>query len=169
MDLLIDIMGRLMEKDVAVVVLGEGSLDYEAVLLDMMETYPGRLVVRIGYTEDLAHRIQAGSDIFLMPSRYEPCGLTQMYALRFGTPPVATAVGGLRDTIVPWPDGQATGFTFREPDPDQFFRAVCDAVALWEQPGEWRGMVKRAMRADYSWEKAAKNYISLYRELGADI
>jgi len=168
-DLLIDIMGRLMERDVAVVVLGEGSLDYEAVLLDMMESYPGRLAVRIGYTEDLAHRIQAGSDIFLMPSRYEPCGLTQMYALRFGTPPVATAVGGLRDTIVPWPDTEATGFTFRDPDPEQFYRAISDALEVWTRPEEWRGIVTRAMRADYSWEKAAKNYINLYRELGADI
>jgi len=168
-DLLISIMGRLMDKDVAVVVLGEGSLDDEAVLLDMMESYPGKLAVRIGYTEDLAHRIQAGSDIFLMPSRYEPCGLTQMYALRFGTLPVATAVGGLRDTIVSWPDPQATGFTFSEPDADLFYRTILDALDLWSRPEEWRPMVVRAMRADYSWEKAAKNYIELYRELGADI
>lgn len=168
-DLLISIMGRLMDKDVAVVVLGEGSLDDEAVLLDMMETFSGQLAVRIGYTEDLAHRIQAGADIFLMPSRYEPCGLTQMYALRFGTPPVATAVGGLRDTIVSWPDPQATGFTFSEPDAEQFYRSILDALELWSQPDAWWAMMVRAMRADYSWEKAAKNYIDLYRELGADI
>lgn len=168
-DLLISILGRLMDKDVAVVVLGEGSLDDEAVLLDMMETYPGRLAVHIGYTEDMAHRIQAGADIFLMPSRYEPCGLTQMYALRFGTLPVATSVGGLRDTIVSWPDPQATGFTFGEPDADLFYRTILDALELWSRPEEWRPMMLRAMRSDYSWEKAAKNYIDLYRELGADI
>ncbi len=82
---------------------------------------------------------------------------------------MATAVGGLRDTIVPWPDTEATGFTFRDPDPEQFYQAIHDALEVWTRPEEWRGIVTRAMRADYSWEKAAKNYINLYRELGADI
>jgi starch synthase len=152
-----------------VVVLGEGNLEFEAKLLDLVERYPGRLGVRIGYTEDLAHRIQAASDIFLMPSRYEPCGLTQIYALRFGTPPVATAVGGLRDTIVPWPDPAATGFTFAAANPDLFYAAISDAIDLYSRPDEWRAMVVRAMRADFSWEKAAKAYIQVYRELGADL
>jgi len=168
-DLLIDILPRLMEQDIGVVVLGEGNLEFEAKLLDMVERYPGRLGVRIGYTEDLAHRIQAASDIFLMPSRYEPCGLTQIYALRFGTPPVATAVGGLRDTIVPWPDPAATGFTFAAADPDLFYAAIQNAIDVYSRPDEWRAMVVRAMRADFSWEKAAKAYIQVYRELGADL
>jgi starch synthase len=168
-DLLIDILPRLMEQDIGVVVLGEGNLEFEAKLMDMVERYPGRLGVRIGYTEDLAHRIQAASDIFLMPSRYEPCGLTQIYALRFGTPPVATAVGGLRDTIVPWPDPAATGFTFAAANPDLFYAAISDAIELYSRPEEWRAMVVRAMRADFSWEKAAKAYIQAYRELGADL
>ncbi len=168
-DLLIDILPRLMEQDIGVVVLGEGNLEFEAKLMDMVERYPGRLGVRIGYTEDLAHRIQAASDIFLMPSRYEPCGLTQIYALRFGTPPVATAVGGLRDTIVPWPDPAATGFTFAAADPDLFYAAIRDAIDVYSRPDAWREMVVRAMRADFSWEKAAKAYIEVYRELGADI
>ena len=168
-DLLLAILPRLMEQDLGVVVLGEGNLEFEAKLMDLVERYPGRLGVRIGYTEDLAHRIQAASDIFLMPSRYEPCGLTQIYALRFGTPPVATAVGGLRDTIVPWPDPAATGFTFAAADPDLFYAAIRDAIDVYSRPTEWREMVVRAMRADFSWEKAAKAYIEVYRELGADI
>lgn len=168
-DLLIDILPRLMEQDIGVVVLGEGNLEFEARLQDLVERYPGRLGVRIGYTEDLAHRIQAASDIFLMPSRYEPCGLTQIYALRFGTPPVATAVGGLRDTIVPWPDPAATGFTFAAADPDLFYAAIVDAIELYSRPDEWRAMVVRAMRADFSWEKAARAYIQVYRELGAEL
>ena len=132
-------------KDGQCVRLRQGAADAVTVFSPdpeaMMESYPGKLAVRIGYTEDLAHRIQAGSDIFLMPSRYEPCGLTQMYALRFGTLPVATAVGGLRDTIVSWPDPQATGFTFSEPDADLFYRTILDALDLWSRPEEWRPMI----------------------------
>ncbi len=168
-DLLLEILPRLMDLDLGVVVLGEGNLEFEARLMDLVERYPGRLGVRIGYTEDLAHRIQAASDIFLMPSRYEPCGLTQIYALRFGTPPVATAVGGLRDTIVPWPDPAATGFTFAAADPDLFYAAIRDAIDVYSRPDEWRDMIVRAMRADFSWEKAARAYIEVYRELGADL
>lgn len=168
-DLLIDILPRLMDLNVGVAILGEGNLDFEATLMEMVERYPGRLGVRIGYTEDLAHRIQAASDIFLMPSRYEPCGLTQMYALRFGAPPVATAVGGLRDTIVPWPHPEATGFTFENADPDLFYEAILTAIEVKSRPAVWKAMVKRAMTADFSWEKAAKKYIETYRDLGAEI
>mgnify|MGYP000884883411 CR=1 FL=1 len=168
-DLVIKILDKLMALDVCVAVLGEGNLDYEAKLMELVERYPGRLGVRIGYTEDLAHRIQAASDIFLMPSRYEPCGLTQMYALRFGALPVATAVGGLRDTIVPWPDPNATGFIFQAAQPDLLYEAILTAIEVKSRPDEWTAMVKRAMRADFSWEKAAKKYIETYRDLGADI
>ncbi|HAS89468.1 MAG TPA: glycogen synthase GlgA [Desulfovibrio sp.] len=166
-DLLIDIMPGLMKKDVGVIVLGEGDLGYEARLLEFMEEYPGRFCVQVGYTEDLAHGIQAGSDIFLMPSRYEPCGLTQIYALRFGTPPVATAVGGLRDTITPYPAEDATGFTFEKPDADLFYEAVAQAVDAWQDRKEWVKMVKRAMLKEFTWDRSAAEYIALYRALGA--
>ncbi len=166
-DLLIDILPRLMQQDVGVVVLGEGNLEKEARLHAMMEDYPGRLTTIVGYTEDLAHRIQAGCDIFLMPSTYEPCGLTQMYALRFGTPPVATAVGGLRDTITPWPESGATGFIFNEQTPDAFHAAVTQAISVWkDEPKTWRDMVRRAMQQQFTWERSATEYIDLYRELG---
>ncbi len=168
MDLLIDIIPKLMEQEVGLIVLGEGKLEYEARLQELAETHQDRLRVLVGYSEDLAHRIQAGSDIFLMPSRYEPCGLTQMYALRFGTPPVATAVGGLKDTIVPWPDPRATGFTFAEPDADALYQTLCRALDLWrnDKPA-WRGMMDRAMAQSFSWERSAGEYIELYRSLGA--
>ncbi|CCO23925.1 glycogen synthase GlgA [Maridesulfovibrio hydrothermalis] len=168
-DLLIDILPRLMKKEVGVIVLGEGNLSYEAQLLELMEEYPGRFCVQIGYTEDLAHGIQAGSDIFLMPSRYEPCGLTQIYALRFGTPPVATAVGGLRDTITPYPAKDATGFTFARSDADLFYEAVIQAIDVWQDKTEWVKMVKRAMRKEFTWDRSAEEYIKLYRKLGAKI
>lgn len=162
-DLLLDILPRVMALDVGVVVLGEGSLRYEGAIQSMAAVYPGRVHAAVSYTEDLAHRIQAGCDIFLMPSRYEPCGLTQMYALRYGTPPVASAMGGLRDTIIPYPDPKATGFTFPRTDPEDFYKAICDAVALWENKDEWHALVGRAMSQAFTWEKAGKQYLGIYR------
>ena len=167
-DLVLDAMREIMAMDVGVVVLGEGNAEFEARLSALMEEWPGRLEAVVGYTEDLAHAIQAASDIFLMPSRYEPCGLTQMYALRFGTPPVATAVGGLRDTIVPFPDPNATGFTFPRPDARLLADAVRRAVAVWEDGDQWRELMLRAMRASFSWERAAGQYLDVYRALGVD-
>lgn len=165
-DLLVNIIPRLMELNVGVVALGEGNISHEARMMDLMETYRGRVSAVIGYTEDLAHRMQAGSDIFLMPSRYEPCGLTQMYALRYGTPPVATAVGGLRDTIVPWPDKDATGFVFSESSPEAFFHAIRQAVYLWENdPEAWNGMISRAMRQAFTWEKSCVQYSDIYNRI----
>ena len=168
-DLLIDIIPRLMKKGVGLVVLGEGNLSYEALLLELMEEFAGNLYVQIGYTEDLAHVIQAGTDIFLMPSRYEPCGLTQIYALQFGTPPVATAVGGLKDTITPYPARNATGFIFTEPDAEQFLAATMRAIDFWQDKAGWEKMIKCAMRKKFSWDRSADEYIKLYRKLGADI
>lgn len=169
-DLLIDVIPKLMEQEVGLIVLGEGKLEHEARLQELAEVHQDRLRVIVGYSEDLAHRIQAGSDIFLMPSRYEPCGLTQMYALRFGTPPVATAVGGLRDTIAPYPHPRATGFTFENSTAEEFYAAIRQALDLWrDDKPYWKGMVERAMGQDFSWEQSAAQYIELYRSLGARI
>jgi starch synthase len=164
-DLLIEIVPQLMEMGVGVVVLGEGKLEFEAQLLELMETYTGQLAVQVGYTEDLAHRIQAASDIFLMPSRYEPCGLTQMYALRYGTPPVATAVGGLKDTIVAHPHEGSTGFMFEDPEPEQFLTAIRQAVDLFEDKTAWEALIQRSMAANFSWEESARQYAAAYQEL----
>lgn len=168
-DLVLDALDRLMKLDVGLVVLGEGNLEFEARLAEMEERYPGRLRAHIGYTEEMAHYIQAGTDIFLMPSRYEPCGLTQMYALRFGTPPVATAVGGLKDTIVPHPHEESTGFTFASPEAELLVDAVERAVTAWEDEPGWRRMQDRGMRAEFSWDESAKGYLEVYREAGAKI
>jgi len=169
-DIVLDIVPELMKLNVGLVVLGEGKAEYEARLMSIMEDYPTRVSAIIGYTEELSHVIQAGSDIFLMPSRYEPCGLTQMYALRFGAIPVATAVGGLIDTIVPYPDPEATGFTFAEPNTEQFLWTINLALKLWrEDKAAWAQMVDRAMHQAFTWERSAGDYVRLYREIGAKL
>ncbi len=166
-DLLNEIVPELMKRDVGVIVLGEGHPKHEARSLELMENHHGRFCAMVGYTEDLAHRVHAGCDCFLMPSRYEPCGLTQMYALRYGTPPIATAVGGLRDTIIPWPDPESTGFTFLQSTPEEFLEAILAAITLWEnnQPA-WQAMVKRAMSQAFTWEKSCTQYQNVYRQIG---
>ncbi|BBD08005.1 glycogen synthase GlgA [Desulfovibrio ferrophilus] len=168
-DLVLDVMAKLMDLDVGVVVLGEGNPEFEQRLSELVGEYPGRLRAHIGYTEELAHVIQAGADIFLMPSRYEPCGLTQMYALRFGTIPVATAVGGLKDTIIPYPKPGSTGFTFARPDADLLAETVGRAVAVWDKSQQWRAMCQRAMATEFSWDTAAKRYLDVYRLAGATL
>ncbi len=166
-DLLLEIIPQLMERDLGLIILGEGSLRYEQAVMDMAQKYKTHLHASIAYTENLAHRIQAGSDIFLMPSRYEPCGLTQMYALRYGTPPVASAMGGLRDTIIPYPNPKGTGFIFLKAEPADFLRSILDAVNLWENDKRaWAAMVDRAMGQAFTWDKSGKEYIELYRQLG---
>lgn len=165
-DLLNAIIPDIIKLDVGIIVLGEGNPEHEAAVLEFMEIYRGKVSAAVNYTEDLAHRIQAGSDIFLMPSRYEPCGLTQMYALRYGTPPVATAVGGLCDTITPWPKDNFTGFTFERSSSAGFLQAIRKAVALWEkdQPA-WQAMMVRAMQQAFTWEEAGAAYATLYRHI----
>ncbi|MFW5731236.1 MAG: glycogen synthase, partial [Desulfonatronovibrionaceae bacterium] len=164
-DLLLDIIPDLVRKNVGIVVLGEGDSEFEARLVNLVEVYPENISGIVGYTEEMAHKIQAGSDIFLMPSRYEPCGLTQMYSLRYGTPPVATAVGGLKDTIVSYPDPEATGFIFQDSTAPALLKAVNQALELFEDKQAWHQLQLRGMQADFSWESSAKEYIKAYKSL----
>ncbi|MDR0826984.1 MAG: glycogen synthase GlgA [Desulfovibrio sp.] len=165
-DILNAIIPDLVRMDVGIVVLGEGNPIHETIIRELMEAHRGRVAAVIGYTEDLAHRMQAASDLFLMPSRYEPCGLTQMYALRYGTLPIATAVGGLRDTIIPWPGDNSTGFIFTEPDPLDFLKTIGQAVQFWTRnPVGRREMIRRAMRQSFTWDKSCREYIDLYRKI----
>ncbi len=165
-DLFIDIIPALVEKDVGVVILGEGDSEYEAGLLNLVERYPGNISGLVGYTEEMAHKIQAGADIFLMPSRYEPCGLTQMYSLRYGTPPVATAVGGLKDTIIPFPREDSNGFIFDNPTSEDLLKTLKLAIELFEDKKEWSKLQIRGMKADFSWKRSAEIYVKTYQSLG---
>jgi starch synthase len=168
-DMVLNIIPELMRLDVGLVALGEGKPEFEDRFVRIMEDYPGRVVGVIGYTEEMSHLIQAGTDIFLMPSRYEPCGLTQMYSLSYGTPPVGTAVGGLLDTIIPYPQPGANGFIFAEPTPEALLDAVRQAVRVWEDRPAWREIQVNAMKANFSWEKSAEQYMDVYKKLHGDL
>jgi starch synthase len=160
-------MPQIMREGVGVIILGEGDPEYEAAAHNFQEAYPGKVRAVVSYTEDLAHRIQAGIDCFLMPSRYEPCGLTQMYALRYGSPPIATAAGGLRDSIIPYPHPKSTGFFFPCCEADVFLQSINDVLDLWEKnPDAWREITLRAMGQSFTWEKSARQYVEIYRQLG---
>ncbi len=167
--MVLNIIPELMRLDVGLVALGEGKPEFEDRFVRIMEDYPGRVVGVIGYTEEMSHLIQAGTDIFLMPSRYEPCGLTQMYSLSYGTPPVGTAVGGLLDTIIPYPQPGANGFIFAEPTPEALLDAVRQAVRVWEDRPAWREIQVNAMKANFSWEKSAEQYMDVYKKLHGDL
>ncbi len=125
-----------------------------------------RCAVTIGFNEALAHRIEAGADIFLMPSRFEPCGLNQMYSLRYGTPPVVRATGGLADTVIDAANARhGNGFVFGPATAAALLEAVQRAVAAWHDPVRWRRLQRRGMARDSSWDQAARHYAELYRTL----
>lgn len=155
----------LLELKVRFVILGAGETRYEEFLTKLAHLYPDRVGVRIGFDPALAHQVQAGSDMLLMPSRYEPCGLTQIYSLRYGTIPIVRATGGLRDTVVPFDPvtGQGTGFVFYEPQPATLVTAVGTAVRIFADRTAWQRVVHNAMAQDFSWTRSAAQYLGLYR------
>jgi len=170
-DLILEIIPTLLEiHDVEMVILGTGEERYEHELVEMAKRYPNRLSVEIGYSEKLAHLIEAAADIFLMPSRFEPCGLNQLYSLRYGTPPVVRFVGGLADSVIDAnsdniDSGHATGFHFLQSTQESFIGAVERALSLYQDKKVWNHLVRSAMSEDFSWEHSSEEYISLYRQL----
>ncbi len=159
-DLLEEIAGELVQMDLSLVALGTGEPRYEQLFRDLAAARPSKIAVRIAYDNALAHKIEAGADIFLMPSRYEPCGLNQIYSLRYGTVPVVRATGGLGDTI-----DESTGFKFREYSGAALLGALREALAAWHEPGRWRSLMRNGMQRDFSWKASAAQYQLLYRTL----
>lgn len=166
-DLLVPILDELASLEVGLVILGEGEERYERDLRDAAERHRGKVSVTIGFDEALAHRITAGVDLFLVPSLYEPCGLTQMYALKYGTVPVVRATGGLEDTIedVDPETKTGNGFKFGDYDAKAFLFSIRRAVDLWTDQETWKILVKRGMTADFSWKRSAERYLDLYQSL----
>jgi starch synthase len=144
-----------------IAVLGSGDRDHERALRGLAARSPGRIAVQIGFDEELAHLIEAGADLFLMPSRYEPCGLNQLYSQRYGTPPVVRATGGLADTVT---DG-VTGFVFDEARSGALVEAVRRGLSAYREPGRWRDIQRAGMSRDFSWNAAARRYADLYLRL----
>ncbi len=166
LDLVAAALPDLLAHDVQIALLGSGERRYEEAFARAAADRPDRMAARIGFDEGLAHRIEAGADLFLMPSRYEPCGLNQMYSLRYGTVPVVRAVGGLEDTVDDY-DGWrgGTGFKFRAYTPQALLLAVRRALDVYPDVRTWRGLMERGMAQDNSWAHSAERYEALYRQL----
>jgi len=171
-DLLAEVAEMLLERDVQLVVLGEGHPRYHALLDHLAQRHAGKLWAHLGFDDELAHQIEAGADIFLMPSLFEPCGLNQLYSLAHGTVPLVRATGGLADTVVDanpetLTQGTATGFVFSDPAPQALWEAIERALALWPDREIWLKLMKSGMAADWSWERSAREYSRLYEEIRA--
>ena len=170
-DLILDTLDALFTHPVQLVILGDGEELLESRLREAAARYPHQLAIYIGYDEPLAHRIEAGSDCFLMPSRYEPCGLNQMYSLRYGTVPIVHSTGGLADTVIDLNettarDYTATGFTF-EPDSPPALLDACERALAYYQGArvDWWKLVITGMIKDFSWSNSAQQYLSLYQRI----
>ena len=165
LDLLLAVLDAVLGEGIPMAILGSGERRYESALADAARRHPA-LAVRLGFDEPLAHRIEAGADAFLMPSRYEPCGLNQMYSLRYGTIPIVRAVGGLADTVVDLDEDppRANGFVFRLYEPVELLKTIRRAVRAWRDRELWTAMARRGMAAQLDWHTAARRYLEVYRE-----
>jgi starch synthase len=166
-DLVVSILDHLLEKDLCFVLLGSGNKETEGYLRTIIGRYPGKAGMRFEFDNGSAHLTEAGADIFLMPSKYEPCGLNQMYSLRYGTVPVVRKTGGLADTVREYDPltGEGTGFVFTEYAPEHFKAAVDRALALWPKKKEWRRLVLNGMKQDFSWKESARKYVEAYERV----
>ena len=163
-DLMASIAEEIPRLDASWVVLGTGEERYQSLWTELAARHPERIGARIGFNEELAHLIEAGADIFLMPSRFEPCGLNQMYSLRYGTVPVVHGVGGLADTVHDSPRGaRSTGFVFREYTASALLAALRRALAAFRDTRRWRALQAAGMRQDNSWDHSAREYVKIYR------
>jgi len=163
-DLVLAALPGILEGGMRLVILGAGERALERALAQAASAHPDRVAVRLGFDEQFAHRVEAGIDAFLMPSRFEPCGLNQMYSQRYGTPPIACATGGLVDTIRDGggDDAEASGFLFREPSADALAGALRRAQAVWGEPARWRRLQENGMQRDFGWAASARHYARLY-------
>ena len=167
-DLVTEMLPELFERsDARLIVLGSGDRSYESELQALEQRYPDRIHVHIGYSESLAHKIEAGCDMFLMPSRFEPCGLNQMYSLRYGTPPIVNHTGGLADTVVNTTlltlrNKTANGFVFQGANSEALLSITSSALQLYANHRLWQQVCRTAMQMDLSWDASAKEYQKLY-------
>ncbi|MEC5396657.1 glycogen synthase GlgA [Uliginosibacterium sp. H1] len=167
-DLVIETADRLMSLPVQLAILGSGDIGYERELQALVARHPGRISAHLGFSESLAHVIESGSDAFLMPSRFEPCGLNQMYSQRYGTPPIVNATGGLADSVIDFDPaaskGDATGFRLAHATAAGLYDAVVRAVDAFGQPAVWAQLQRNGMQVDFGWQRSAASYVEVYRK-----
>lgn len=165
-DLVLESLDELMKLDMQFVLLGSGEPKVEKRFEAFQKKYPLKIGVFFGFDEVLAHLVEAGSDMFLMPSRYEPCGLNQMYSMRYGTVPIVRSTGGLDDTVEDHEgNGKGTGIKFEKYDAKELIKAVQRATKIYQQPDEWKKLMRNGMGKDFSWEHSARKYVGLYKGL----
>ncbi len=169
LELILSSLPAILSQPIQLVILGTGESHYELQLSKWASQYPEKLNVVIGYDEALAHRIEAASDMYLMPSIFEPCGLNQLYSLRYGTLPIVTPVGGLADTVIDTTEkniayGTANGFVLKEKNSAALLATIKRALAMYQQPGKWHQLQHNAMSGDFSWQTSATQYIRLYQQ-----
>ena len=168
-DLLLDSLPELLRHKVQLIMLGNGDHDLESAFSALAAQHPTQVAAQIGFNEELAHFIESGADLFVMPSRFEPCGLNQIYSLRYGTVPIVRRTGGLADTVVDatpetLKNRTATGIVFDEATPSALLTALERALALYKEPTLWQQMVGTGMKQDFSWKHSAKKYLALYQQ-----
>jgi starch synthase len=166
-DIQLGALTEMLMTDMQFVLLGSGSHEYERGYRELSRRFPGKVAVQFGYDETLAHRIEAGSDFFLMPSKFEPCGLNQMYSLRYGTIPIVRATGGLDDSVVDWAQDAdaATGIKFSEYSARALAKAIRKALVLYSQPRLLEICRQNGMSEDFSWDKTVHDYMPIYQKL----
>lgn len=167
LDLIAEVAPELLKRDLKLIILGTGERQYQSLLSDLASKNPTKVGVRFTFDNTLAHLIEAGSDMFLMPSRYEPCGLNQIYSMRYGTIPIVRATGGLEDTVIDADanGAEGTGFKFEKYDGKAMMHAIDRALKAYQDQKRWNKIIKNAMEQDFSWERSAKEYVSLYKKL----
>ncbi|HMG35219.1 MAG TPA: glycogen synthase GlgA [Blastocatellia bacterium] len=166
-DLIIDIALRMLDRGISFVLLGSGDDFYQSHFQALHDARPAQVGVYFGFSNELAHKIEAGADIFLMPSKFEPCGLNQMYSLRYGTAPIVRAAGGLDDTVENFDrsTGRGNGFKFYDYDSTRLLEKVYESLLIYIDRQSWRSLIQNGMRADFSWDVSARRYADVYEQL----
>ncbi len=163
-DLITQIMDRLAREEMIMVVLGSGDKPYEEMFQRLAKQFPNKIAIKVAFDNGIAHKIEAGADMFLMPSRYEPCGLNQIYSLKYGTVPIVRATGGLDDTIEPWDarTGKGTGFKFTDYTGEALLATIKQALLAYQDPSSWQTLMRNGMARDFSWGASAREYGKIY-------
>ena len=164
-DLIGEVAEELLTEELYLVALGSGDKTYEKLFLGLARKHPDKVAVKVAFDNALAHKIEAGADMVLMPSRYEPCGLNQIYSMKYGTVPIVRATGGLDDTVEPFDGAAGTGFKFAPYSGDALMEAVGQALKAYRQPEAWRRLMANGMAKDFSWAQSARRFSEIYQSL----